>query len=160
VSALTLLPDDIFEESGAQFTTLGFEYWSDPSNPSDGYITWQTAGVESAHLGASALGPDPLPNGTGVSQRLISVEPMSIILNLGISPNWQTIDLSTMVFPAEMRVDYVRVYQRTGQTNVGCSPTDYPTKDYINQHMDSYMNPNLTSWNYPKPKNSLYSGGC
>lgn len=51
----------------------GFEYWSDSS---DGYITWQTAGVESARLGASALGPDPLPDGTGVSQRLISVEPM------------------------------------------------------------------------------------
>ncbi|KAG0701829.1 beta-glucan synthesis-associated [Suillus ampliporus] len=160
VSALTLLPDNIFQESGAQFTTLGFEYWSDPSNPSDGYITWQSAGVQSARLGAGALGPDPLPNGTGVSQRLISVEPMSIVLNLGISPDWQTIDLNTMIFPAEMRVDYVRVYQRTGQTNVGCSPTDYPTKDYINRHMDSYMNPNLTSWNYQKPKNSLYSGGC
>ncbi|KAJ8594095.1 glycoside hydrolase family 16 protein [Rhizopogon salebrosus TDB-379] len=155
VSALTLLPDDIFQESGAQFTTLGFEYWSDPSNPLDGYITWQTAGVESARLGASALGPDPLPGGSGVSQRLISVEPMSIVLNLAISPNWQTIDLSTMIFPAEMRVDYVRVYQREGQTNVGCSPTDYPTQDYINRHMDSYMNPNLTSWNYSKPKNSL-----
>lgn len=160
VSALTLLPDNIFQESGAQFTTLGFEYWSDPSNPSDGYITWQTAGVESARLGAAALGPDPLPAGTGVSQRLISVEPMSIILNLGISPDWQTIDLSTMIFPAEMLVDYVRVYQRKGQTNVGCSPADYPTEDYINRHMDSYMNPNLTSWNYPRPKNGLYSGGC
>ncbi|KAG1867668.1 beta-glucan synthesis-associated [Suillus subluteus] len=160
VSALTLLPDDIFQESGAQFTTLGFEYWSDPSNPSDGYIAWQTAGVESARLGAAALGPDPLPDGTGVSQRLISVEPMSIVLNLGISPNWQTIDLSTMIFPAEMLVDYVRVYQRKGQTNIGCSPADYPTEDYINRHMDSYMNPNLTAWNYPKPQNSLYSGGC
>lgn len=160
VSALTVLPDDIFQESGAQFTTFGFEYWSDPSDPSDGYIAWQTAGVQSARVGAAALGPDPLPGGTGVSQRLISVEPMSIILNLGISPNWQTIDLSTMIFPAEMLIDYVRVYQRKGQTNVGCSPTDYPTEDYINRHMDSYMNPNLTSWNYPKPKNSLYSGGC
>lgn len=160
VSALTILPDNIFQESGAQFTTLGFEYWSDPSNPSDGYITWQTAGVESARVGAAALGPDPLPAGTGVSQRLISVEPMSIVLNLGISPNWQTIDTSTMIFPGEMLVDYVRVYQRKGQTNVGCSPKDFPTEDYINRHMDSYMNPNLTLWNYPKPKNSLYSGGC
>lgn len=160
VSALTLLPDDIFQESGAQFTTFGFEYWSDPSNPSDGYITWQTAGVESARVGAAALGPDPLPEGTGVSQRLISVEPMSIVLNLGISPGWQTIDTSTMIFPAEMLVDYIRVYQRRGQTNIGCSPADFPTDDYINRHMDSYMNPNLTSWNYPKPQNSLYSGGC
>ncbi|KAF9233634.1 beta-glucan synthesis-associated [Melanogaster broomeanus] len=155
VSALTLLPDDIFQESGAQFTTFGFEYWSDPQNPSDGYITWQSAGVPSARVGATALGPDQGTNGTGVSQRLISLEPMSIVLNLGLSPNWQTIDLTTMIFPAEMRVDYVRVYQREGQTNVGCSPPDFPTEDYINRHMDSYMNPNLTAWNYPTPKNSL-----
>ncbi|KAF9219112.1 beta-glucan synthesis-associated [Gyrodon lividus] len=157
VSALTLLPDDIFQESGAQFTTLGFEYWSDPKSPSDGYITWQTAGVPAARLGAGAMGPDQGTNGTGVSQRLISLEPMSIVFNLGISPNWQTIDLTTMIFPAEMRVDYVRVYQRKGETNVGCDPPDFPTEDYINRHMDSYQNPNLTSWNYAQPKNSLVS---
>ncbi|KAF8837220.1 glycoside hydrolase family 16 protein [Paxillus ammoniavirescens] len=160
VSALTLLPDDIFQESGAQFTTFGFEYWSDPNDPSAGSITWQTAGVPAARVGAGALGPDQGTNGTGVSQRLISLEPMSIVLNLGISPNWQTIDLTTMIFPAEMRVDYVRVYQRNGETNVGCSPDGFPTEEYINNHMDSYMNPNLTLWNYPKPKNGLYSGGC
>ncbi|KAH7890663.1 beta-glucan synthesis-associated [Phlebopus sp. FC_14] len=155
VSALTVLPDDIFQESGAQFTTFGFEYWSDPTNPSDGYITWQTAGVPAARLGAAAMGPDAGTNGTGVSQRLISVEPMSIVLNLGISPNWQTINTSSMIFPAEMRVDYVRVYQRRGQHNVGCSPEGFPTEEYIAKHMDAYMNPNLTTWNYPKPRNSL-----
>lgn len=48
-----------------------------------------------------------------------------------------------MTFPAEMRVDYVRVYQRTGQTNIGCSPADYPTKEYIKQHMDSYMSSSI-----------------
>ncbi|KIJ05278.1 glycoside hydrolase family 16 protein, partial [Paxillus involutus ATCC 200175] len=101
VSALTLLPDDIFQESGAQFTTFGFEYWSDPTDPSAGFITWQTAGVPAARLGAGALGPDQGTNGTGVSQRLISLEPMSIVLNLGISPNWQTINLTTMMFPAD-----------------------------------------------------------
>jgi hypothetical protein len=49
-----------------------------------------------------------------------------------------------MIFPAEMRVDYVRVYQREGQTNVGCSPADYPTQDYINRHMDSYMSSSMS----------------
>jgi hypothetical protein len=44
-----------------------------------------------------------------------------------------------MMFPAEMRVDYVRVYQRDGETNVGCSPDGFPTEEYINNHMDSYM---------------------
>jgi hypothetical protein len=52
--------------------------------------------------------------------------------------NWQTIDLNSMVFPAEMLVDYVRVYQRDGETNVGCNPPDYPTQDYINNHYSAY----------------------
>jgi beta-glucan synthesis-associated protein KRE6 len=43
-----------------------------------------------------------------------------------------------MIFPAEYKIDYVRVYQRTGQTNTGCSPRDYPTADYINNHLEAY----------------------
>lgn len=37
-----------------------------------------------------------------------------------------------------MHVDYVRVYQREGETNVGCNPTNYPTTDYINNHINAY----------------------
>ncbi|KAG6829762.1 suppressor of kre null, partial [Arthromyces matolae] len=70
---------------------------------------------------------------------------MSIVLNIGISPNWQTIDLSTLIFPAEMLIDYVRVYQRKGQTNVGCDPAAFPTKDYINNHLDAYTS-ELGDW--------------
>lgn len=43
-----------------------------------------------------------------------------------------------MVFPAEMLVDYVRVYQRDDETNVGCDPKDYPTSTYISSHPDAY----------------------
>lgn len=43
-----------------------------------------------------------------------------------------------MVFPTEMLVDSVRVYQRDGETNVGCNPPDYPTQDYINNHTIRY----------------------
>jgi beta-glucan synthesis-associated protein KRE6 len=88
----------------------------------------------------------------------------SIILNLGISPNWQKILPETMIMPAVMLIDYVRVYQREGEENVGCDPKDYPTLDYINRHLDAYTNPNLTSWTeqgvigspagYSWPKNS------
>lgn len=28
-------------------------------------------------------------------------------------------------FPAHFRIDYVRVYQKKGQKNVGCDPKDY-----------------------------------
>lgn len=159
VSGLTKLPSDMFQGSpNKRLVTLGFEYWTNPSNPSEGYITWMVDGQQSIRLGAPAMGSDQGTNGTGVGQRLIPEEPMSIILNLGISQNWQTIDLTTMEFPAEMLVDYVRVYQRKGSTNVGCSPSGYPTADYINNHADAYENPNITSWTGTKPKNSLYDG--
>ena len=43
-----------------------------------------------------------------------------------------------MKFPTEMLIDYVRIYQRKGFENVGCSPDDYPTREYINKHLDAY----------------------
>jgi hypothetical protein len=109
-------------------------------------------------MGASAVGPDPLDaGGSGVGQRLIPLEPMSIVLNLGISreffllfdvddvdaddfgiANWQDIDLSTMMFPAEFLIDYVRVYQRKDEINLGCDPKEFPTAKYINEHLEAY----------------------
>jgi hypothetical protein len=137
-----------------RFRELGFEYWADPSNRDTNFITWQSNGMPTSTLSASAMGPDP--DGTGVSQRLISEEPMAIILNLAISrmfptfhtrlvfahrrsaANWQTITLPSMEFPAYMLIDYVRVYQRSGQINIGCDPVDYPTANYINAHLSDY----------------------
>lgn len=55
-----------------------------------------------------------------------------------MSASWQTIDLTTMTFPTEMLVDYVRIYQRKGYENVGCSPDGYPTEEYINNHLEAY----------------------
>ncbi|EMD36637.1 glycoside hydrolase family 16 protein [Gelatoporia subvermispora B] len=156
ISCLTDLPDDMFQGSGQVFTTLGFEYFSDPKDPTTGFITWQSNGQPSYRLGAGSVGPDQGPDGSQVSQRLIPVEPMSIILNLGMSESWQTIDLSTMEFPAIMQVDYVRVYQRSDSQNVGCDPPDYPTMDYINNHMEAYTNPNLTFWSQPPPVGAGY----
>jgi hypothetical protein len=43
-----------------------------------------------------------------------------------------------MEFPAVMLIDYVRVYQRSGNINVGCDPADYPTAAYINAHISDY----------------------
>lgn len=51
-----------------------------------------------------------------------------------------------MVFPAEMLIDYVRVYQRDGETNIGCNPPDYPTTDYINNHLEAYSSAYQTSF--------------
>ncbi|KAJ7211437.1 beta-glucan synthesis-associated [Mycena rebaudengoi] len=160
ISALTSVPDAGFQGSGAQFVKYGFEYWSGPKKPDSGYVTWQVDGVQSARVGAGALGPDMGTDGSQVGRRLIPLEPMSIVLNLGISKNWQDIKLETMVFPAEMLVDYVRVYQRDGETNIGCNPSDFPTTDYIKAHYEAYSNPNITQWPWDRPRNSLFNGGC
>ncbi|RDB14975.1 putative beta-glucan synthesis-associated protein C23H3.11c [Hypsizygus marmoreus] len=158
VSGIVKVPSDVFQGTGQRFLPVGFEYWANPSNQQEGFITWQVDGTKSHRLGSAAMAPDQGAGGSGVGQRLIPEEPMSIVLNLGISPNWQKIDPSTMIFPAEMLIDYVRVYQRKGHTNVGCNPKDYPTEDYINAHEDAYQNVNTTTWNWVKPKNSLFDG--
>jgi hypothetical protein len=43
-----------------------------------------------------------------------------------------------MQFPGEMLIDYVRVYQRKDEINIGCDPKDYPTKKYIDDHLQAY----------------------
>lgn len=64
---------------------LGFEYWANPSNVEEGFVTWQVDGSQTHRMWAKAVGPDNGPDGSGVGQRLIPEEPMSIVLNLGIS---------------------------------------------------------------------------
>ncbi|TDL14840.1 beta-glucan synthesis-associated [Rickenella mellea] len=169
VSGLTDLPPSIFNGTGGQFSTFGFEYWANPKNRPEGYIEWQVGGTPSLYMSAAAVTADQGVGGSGVSDRLIPEEPMSIVLNLAISESFQNVDLTSMTFPAELLIDYVRVYQRDGHENVGCNPKDYPTTDYINRHLDAYTNANLTGWNtgtsagtagagYSFPKNSMYTG--
>ncbi|KAJ7075867.1 glycoside hydrolase family 16 protein [Mycena belliarum] len=157
VSALTFIPDTAY---GAQdYTVYGFEYWSDPKNRDDGYITWVSDGKESWTMRAAAIGPDTQVN---ISQRLIPEEPMYVILNLGMSPSFQAQDFMHMTFPNQMLVDYVRVYQREGVTDgVTCDPAAHPTADYIAKHLNAYSNQNFTIWSdagYQFPKNRLWDG--
>lgn len=89
VSALSQVPGDGFQGSGKQLIKYGFEYWSDPKKPDTGFITWQVNGSPTVQMGASAVGPDQGAGGSGVGQRLIPVEPMAIVLNMGISRAFQ-----------------------------------------------------------------------
>jgi len=76
----------MFQGSGRNFKVFGFEYWSDPNDPTSGYVEWVVDGSPSHRMGATAIGPDPEnQGGTGIGQRLVPLEPMSIVLNLGIS---------------------------------------------------------------------------
>lgn len=61
----------------------GFEYYADPNARDEGFITWMVDGKPATRLGAKAMAADP--EGSQVGDRLISEEPMSIIINLGIS---------------------------------------------------------------------------
>lgn len=76
VSALTDVPDNMFEGSGQVFTKFGFEYWAEPDTPENGFITWMVNGNPSHRVGADAMGPDQGLGGTDVGRRLIPEEPM------------------------------------------------------------------------------------
>jgi len=152
VSAVTMLNTSWYEfgEYEHNFQTYGFEYLNDNKN---GYVQWFVGHDPTMTLHAQALHP----NGN-VDWRRISKEPMSIIMNLGISNNWAYIDWNSLHFPVTFRIDYVRLYQPPDQVNVGCDPPGYPTQQYIDDHKKIYYNPNITLFadsGYPYPKNSL-----
>uniref|UniRef100_A0A8H7XY82 GH16 domain-containing protein n=1 Tax=Psilocybe cubensis TaxID=181762 RepID=A0A8H7XY82_PSICU len=120
------------------------------------YISWVSNGTMSWTLNAPGLGPDP---SVEISARPVPQEPMYIIVNLGMSKNFGSIDFEHLTFPTSMRIDYIRVYQDMHRVNIGCDPTDFPTADYINTYIEAYTNPNLTTWRgdygKPFPKNSF-----
>ncbi|KAJ7606550.1 glycoside hydrolase family 16 protein [Mycena polygramma] len=157
ISALTYIDSSFY--SGEAYAPYGLEWFSDPSDRESGFVNWYSNGAKTWTLTADTIGPDPTSE---VSARLVSEEPMYMIFNLGISPSFQGQDFAHMVFPAEMFIDYVRVYQLPDVKNgLTCDPPNYPTSDYINRHIEAYMNPNLTTWaqaGYTFPRNSLYDG--
>ncbi|KAF5322890.1 hypothetical protein D9619_000621 [Psilocybe cf. subviscida] len=134
------------------FSVYGFEY---KPGYDDAYITWVSDGKPSWTLNAAGMAADP---SVEISARPVPQEPMYIIINLGMSKNFGNIDFEHLVFPNHMLVDYVRVYQDINHVNIGCSPSSFPTEDYINNNIIAYTNPNLTDWRQdygkPFPKNS------
>ncbi|KAG0151339.1 hypothetical protein CROQUDRAFT_36918 [Cronartium quercuum f. sp. fusiforme G11] len=151
VSVVTTVDQTAYFGAGGNFQKFGFEYT--PGN--SGSITWAVGDSATWTMTPAAIGPNKV---TQISQRTISEEPMSIILNLAISASFETVDLPHLVTPNQLLIDYVRVYQSKGQENVGCSPSQFPTEQYIKDHINAYSNPNLTTWaqaGYNFPKNSL-----
>ncbi|KAG5646529.1 hypothetical protein DXG03_003296 [Asterophora parasitica] len=157
VSAVTLTDDNNY--SGNGFGTYGYEWWYDQNNRQDGYIAWYSTGQQSWTITSATIGPDSTAQ---ISGRLIPEEPMYLVLNLGIAPGFQKQDYKNLKFPAQMLVDYVRVYQRSGTKNgLTCDPPSHPTAAYIARHANAYSNPNLTTWAQAGntfPRNSLYHG--
>ncbi|WVO15881.1 hypothetical protein L204_103546 [Cryptococcus depauperatus] len=143
VSSLTYIDNANYVGTGGQFGVYGFEYYADPNARDKGHITWVANGKKSWTMYPAAIGPS---DSMKIGQRLITEEPMAM-----------TVDFAHLQTPAEMLVDYVRVYQRP-EGKLGCDPKDRPTADYIERHLNAYSNANLTTWDaagYTFPKNSL-----
>ncbi|KAH8918053.1 glycoside hydrolase family 16 protein [Atractiella rhizophila] len=138
--------------NGNSYKTYGFDY----KPGKDGWITWYYDGQPTWTMQAAAIGPNTL---TEISQRLVSEEPMSIVLNFAFSTKFQgDPSYGKIVFPQTFYIDYVRIYQR-GSVNVGCDPKDHPTAQYIQDHPNAYMNPLTTTWaqaGYQWPVNGDY----
>jgi len=158
LSGVTYTPTTNYAQDGNTFATYGFEYHPDREN---GYITWQANGQPAWTITSSAIGPDA---DAQISNRLISEEPMSIVLNFGFSNAFQRINFADIQFPAVFAIDYVRVYQRADlPESVTCDPPSHPTHDYIQKHLNAYLNPNLTTWELAGntfPRSSQDAGGC
>ncbi|UZJ53248.1 hypothetical protein CBS101457_002568 [Exobasidium rhododendri] len=158
VSATSPIPDTAYANSGNQFTTYGMEYTPDFNGDGSGTITWYVAGTAVWTVNGASVPPRPEID---IGQRLVPVEPMSIIMNLGMSRGFQAdLDFDTLTYPAVMKVDYVRVYQNdaNAQDLVSCDPVDYPTSAYINKHIEVYTNINHTVWPFAFPANKLTTG--
>jgi len=154
-SVVTQTNQECYELTGGCYSLYGFEY--SPGLSSDNaYITWISNNTLAWTLEAGGMAADPRVN---IGPRPIPQEPMYILFNLGLSEQFGFVDLEHLTFPATMSVDYVRVYQDPDNINYGCDPADFPTQAYINEYIEAYTNPNLTTWvddfQQPMPKNSF-----
>lgn len=124
---------------GKEYQVYAFEY----TPGADGNVTWFVGQEKTWTVDGRSIGP----NGN-VGQRLIPVEPMTIIMNFGMSNSFSALNLTGLakLFPATMRIDYIRIYQDPDEVSVTCDPPGYETTEYIAKHPEAYNNPNLTHW--------------
>ncbi|KAF7974659.1 hypothetical protein HWV62_11546 [Athelia sp. TMB] len=139
-SVITTTNQDCYETKTQCYGVYGFEY-----KPGfDGaYISWISNGQLVWTLNQAGMAADPAVN---ISARPIPQEPLYLIMNLGQSHNFGFVDTKHIPYPVTMKVDYIRVYQPKDAINVGCDPKDFPTAAYIEQYIEAYTNPNLTTW--------------
>lgn len=135
VSTTTMLNNSWYD--GIEYQKYAYEYT--PGSSEDSGIAWWIDDQVMMRFDARAIGP----NGN-IGQRMISEEPMSLVMNLGISNAWVNIDWTGLKFPTVMRIDYVRWYQKEGEEMVTCDPPGYETTEYIKNHPEAYNNPNYT----------------
>jgi beta-glucanase (GH16 family) len=138
MSGISTLNNDWYD--GAGYQSYGFFY--EPGG-ADGTITWYVGEEKTWTMTGNSIGP----NGN-IGQRMITSEPMSMVINLGMGTSFAPVDFAQIasVLPAHMRIDYVRVYQNPDNEVVTCDPKGYETTEYIASHPTPYTNNNVTSW--------------
>lgn len=139
--------------NGTEYQVYAFEY----TPGAQGEITWFVGADKTWTLDARAIGP----NGN-IGQRMIPLEPMAVVMNLGMAYNFAAInDTIKDYMPGIMRFDYIRIYQDPHNVSVTCDPPGYETTEYISKHPKAYRNANATTWSdagYKWPKNSFIHG--
>lgn len=124
--------------NGTEYQVYAFEY----TPGAQGEITWFVGADKTWTLDARAIGP----NGN-IGQRMIPLEPMAVVMNLGMAYNFAAInDTIKDYMPGIMRFDYIRIYQDPHNVSVTCDPPGYETTEYISKHSKAYRNANATTW--------------
>ncbi|KAI0669783.1 glycoside hydrolase family 16 protein [Trametes maxima] len=157
-SVVTMTNQQAYELTGNEYSVYGFQY---KPGFGDAYMAWIADSQLAWVLKQAGMAADPIVE---ISDRPIPQEPMYLIMNLGISPAFGAVDFDHLSFPAKMKVDWIRVYQDPDNVNIGCDPPNFPTKAYIDEYIEAYTNPLLTTWvdDYKQtiPKNKFVAEGC
>lgn len=103
-SGLSYVDDDAYFENSGAFTVYGVEFYGNKDDRENSYITWVSSGVKSWTLLAGAIGAN---SKTEIGPRLISEEPMAMVLNFGMSNNFESVDFEGLTFPNHMYIEYV-----------------------------------------------------
>ena len=72
------------------------------------YLRWYIDGIFLYEVNAKALAAQTNGTGASVGERLIPLEPMYLLFNLAMSPDFGKVQEDKLPFPAEMKVDWLR----------------------------------------------------
>ncbi|KAG6963296.1 hypothetical protein JG688_00008203 [Phytophthora aleatoria] len=123
----------------------------------DGYVRWEVEGNPLYEIAAATVTNPPQDAAQMNPKKIMIEEPLYIIFNVALSSSWGSkppnagtsgcygdgkdnkTNAICDAFPMKMKIDYVRVYQDTSTMAYGCDPASHPTKQWIEDNIDSYQ---------------------
>ncbi|KAG2999736.1 hypothetical protein PC119_g17141 [Phytophthora cactorum] len=123
----------------------------------DGYVRWEVEGNPLYEIAAATVTNPPQDAAQLNPKKIMIEEPLYIIFNVALSSSWgskppnagtsgcygdgkdKKTNAICDAFPMKMKIDYVRVYQDTSTMAYGCDPASHPTKQWIEDNIDSYQ---------------------